>query len=452
MTKSPESDAPTSTTDVADASKSPVPEGTFAIGAGLIVAAITAYGFQILADRNLSEAGYKSLNNLWFLVFIVAPGFFQPLEQEIARAIAHRRAVGVGGAPVVRKAARLGAVLGLAVSIIAIIAGPLWLVDDYFDGEVALLGCLLIAVATYYVAHMTRGTLSGNKRFGAYGLMHGSEGTLRILFVIAVVAVGLDTPGWFALALVAPPAFAVLISLRGQKDLLLPGPDAPYSELSSALTLLLVSTALAQVMSYAPALAVTNMLSDTSNDHRVAAGFVTGMFIARIPILLFQAVQAALLPKLSTYAAAGKHDDFRLGLKKLLFVVIGVAVLGVIGGATVGPTAGRMLFSKWTLGNRDLAMLAGGAGGFILALTLAQGLIALRGYKHVAISWVVGILVFLALMPIGDDVVLRAEVAFVVSCWVTASLVGTLLLMRMRVASATIGELVEIIAHEHLEI
>jgi O-antigen/teichoic acid export membrane protein len=205
-------------------------------------------------------------------------------------------------------------------------------------------------------------------------------------------------------------------------------------------------------MSYAPALAVSNLLGDSAADHKVAAGFVTGMFIARIPILLFQAVQAALLPKLSAYAGSGQHDDFRAGLKKLLIVVAGVAVLGVVGGATVGPTIGRKLFEKWTLESRDLALLAGGAGGFILALTLAQGLIALRGYKHVAASWVAGILVFLAVMPIGNDVVLSSEIAFVMSCWVTAMIIATLLVLRMRVATATIQDLVGVVEHEQLEI
>ena len=37
------------------AKKLPVPEGTWAIGAGLIVVGLSAYGFQILAAKRLSE-------------------------------------------------------------------------------------------------------------------------------------------------------------------------------------------------------------------------------------------------------------------------------------------------------------------------------------------------------------------------------------------------------------
>ena len=72
-----------------------------------------------------------------------------------------------------------------------------------------------------------------------------------------------------------------------------------------------------------------------------AADFIVGFFIARIPILLFQAIQAALLPKLAALAGAGKHDDFRAGMKKLLMIVVGVGVLGVVAGATIGPIVGR---------------------------------------------------------------------------------------------------------------
>ena len=119
-----------------------------------------------------------------------------------------------------------------------------------------------------------------------------------------------------------------------------------------------------------------------------------GFFIARIPILLFQAIQAALLPKLAALAGAGKHDDFRAGLKKLLVIVVGVGVLGVVAGATIGPIAGEILFGeKFNLGNVDLGLLAAGSALFILALTLAQALIALLGHGRVLAAWCLGLAV-----------------------------------------------------------
>ncbi len=77
-------------------------EGTYAVGLGLLVSGITAYGFQILAFKGLSKAEYAALNGLWIFVFVVAPGFFLPLEQEVGRAVADRRSRALGGGPVVR--------------------------------------------------------------------------------------------------------------------------------------------------------------------------------------------------------------------------------------------------------------------------------------------------------------------------------------------------------------
>ena len=61
---------------------------------------------------------------MWFAVFVLAPGFFLPLEQELGRALSHRRAVGDGGQPVVQKVVRLGAILVAIVTVVIILFSP----------------------------------------------------------------------------------------------------------------------------------------------------------------------------------------------------------------------------------------------------------------------------------------------------------------------------------------
>src|SRR5262249_40073922 len=81
-----------------EAAKKAVPEGTFAVGLGLAVTGIATYGFFVACARGLSEKDYAAvIGGLWPLVFVVAPGCFLPLEQEGGRALAHRRAIGIGG-------------------------------------------------------------------------------------------------------------------------------------------------------------------------------------------------------------------------------------------------------------------------------------------------------------------------------------------------------------------
>jgi O-antigen/teichoic acid export membrane protein len=434
-----------------DAAKSNVPVGTYAVGAGLLIAGVTAYGFQILANHQLTSRHYAALNSLWAVVFVVTPGLFQPLEQEVARALAHRRVRGIGGGPLVKRAAVLGGVLAGCAALLAVIfEHPI--VHTLFHGQGLLLAGLLAAIVCYFAAFITRGTLSGNGRFSAYGLMHGSEGTVRILACGALVAFNSHSAGLYGLALALPPAVAVLISLRGQHGLLTPGPTAPYAELSGALGLLLLGSLLAQSLSYAAFLAAT-ILAKTNAQKDALGPFITGIFVARIPILLFQAVQAALLPKLAALAGAGRHDEFRNGMRRLLIVVIGLGVVGTLGGLTLGPTVGKLLFKDWTLSGVDLGLLAAGSGAFILALTLSQGLIALESYARAAVAWVVGIATFMVTLMVGNELFLRCEMAFLVGSLASAAVMAVFLFGQMLSgATGDVDTLVGLIEHEPLEL
>jgi O-antigen/teichoic acid export membrane protein len=437
------------------ARKVPLPEGTYAVGIGLLISGLTAYAFQILAFKALPKTEYAALNGLWILVFVVAPGFFLPLEQEVGRAVADRRSRGIGGGPVVRKAAFAGAVLAGGLMLLALVLAAVTpLIDRLFHGQESLLLCFMIALGTYAVQHITRGTLSGNGRFGPYGLILAAEGILRVLPVVILYAAGIDNIIWYGLALAIPPVLASVISLRGQHGLLTPGPPAEWSELSANLTLLFLGSLTAQALSYSAALGAI-LLAKGPVERAEAADFIVGFFIARIPILLFQAIQAALLPKLAALAGAGRHADFRSGLRKLLLIVMGVGVVGVLAGATIGPIAGEILFGdKFHLGNVDLALLAAGSGLFILALTLAQALIALLGHARALIAWCVGLVVCVVVtMGSSQDLFLRVELGFLFGCGAAALCMALLLLGRLRAESPeSLGLLVEAIEHEPLEI
>ncbi len=441
------------------ARKLPVPEGTYTVGLGLIISGITAYGFQILAFKGLTKSEYAALNGLWILVFIVAPGFFLPLEQEVGRAVADRRSRRLGGGPVVRKAARAGAGLAVALMILSVVGAVAFsFTERLFDGQEVLLVCFVISLGTYAFQHITRGTLAGNGRFGPYGMILGAEGVFRLAPIIVVYLAGADNLLWYGLALAIPPLLASLVALRGQHGLLDPGPDAEWSELSTNLTLLFLGSLAAQALSYAAALGVL-VLAQGHDEVDAAADFIVGFFLARIPILLFQAIQAALLPRLAALAGAGRIGDFRSGMRKLIAIVIGVGVVGIVAGATLGPWAGELLFGgKFNLSAQDLALLCAGSAAFILALTLAQALIALLGHGLTLIAWTVGLVLCVAVMATGSsattsDLFLRVEVGYLAGCCAAAAMMGGFLLHRMRTRSPeSLSLLIEAIEHEPLEI
>src|ERR1019366_6344513 len=286
-----------------EAAKQPLPEGTFAVGAGLMVAGVTTYGFQILGFRALSKTDYAALNALWVFVFVLAPGIFLPLEQGVGRAIAARRARDLGGGPVARRAGALGLAFAVSLSfLIVAVAAFTPIVSHLFNGNTGLIACLVISLFTYGFELLTRGLFAGAGRFGAYGVSMGAAGVIRLLPALVLAAAGVSNPLWYGLCLAFSPALATLVALRGQRDLLPPGPNAPWSELSVNLGYLLFGSLFAQVLSYAPFLGAQVLA--TSGQRAAVADFIVGLFLSRIPILLFQAVQAALLPKLAGLVSA----------------------------------------------------------------------------------------------------------------------------------------------------
>jgi O-antigen/teichoic acid export membrane protein len=429
-----------------------VPEGTFAVGAGLIVTAITAYVFVIVANKGLSEGQYSAFGAFWGFIFVAGPGLFLPLEQEVGRALAHRRAQGIGGGPLVKRAARLGAILTGAMVVIALVTAPLY-VDGQFHGNWLLVVSLALGLVGFYCMHTTRGTLSGNGEFRPYGEMLATDGVVRLMGALVLLAVGVDNAGAYGMCIALSPFVAVAVSLRGQKKLLTPGPPAPYSELSNALGWLLAGSVLMQVLGYSSLLGV-NLLKGTSHvDTLAVAAFTSAFFVARIPPLLFQAVQGTLLPKLAHLAGAGRHDDFRTGLKQLLVIVVGIAAVGTLAAFTIGVPVGEILFPPFTIDSLDLGLLAAGSGVFIIALTVAQALLALKGHKHAALAWLVGVIMFVVVAAGISDLEMRVELGFLIGSGAAVLVMAFALVARMRRGvPEDVESLITQIEHEPLEI
>src|SRR5690606_4297340 len=130
------------------------------------------------------------------------------------------------------------------------------LADSMFHGKAVLLPCLLIALVTYAVQHLTRGTLSGNGRFGPYGMILAAEGVYRIVPALMLYVAGVDNLFLYGLVFALPPVFASATALWRQHGLLEPGPQAPWSELSANLGWLFGGSVFAQMLSYAPVMGI----------------------------------------------------------------------------------------------------------------------------------------------------------------------------------------------------
>ncbi len=428
-----------------------LPEGTVVVGAGLAVAAVTSYVFVVVSLNALEGTAKSAFSAYWAVIFVAGPGLFLPLEQEIGRALAHRRAQGLGGGPLFTRAAKLGGII-TAVMVVASVASTPLLNDQLYHGDLLFVLALAVGLVGFYVMHLARGVLAGEGRFRAYGELIGAEGLIRLVGGVVLAAVGVDRAGGYAMVLALAPFLAAAVALRGQRRLLGPGPEAPYSELSASLGWLLLGSVLTQLLAYSPLLAV-NLLASTTEEKAVATAFASAFFVSRVPVLAFQAVQGTLLPKLAGLAGSGRHDEFGRGVRRLLALVVGIAVLGTVLAYLVGPAVGEILFKDFSLSAGALALLAAGSGAFIIALTLAQALMALGGHRAMTLAWALGLAAGVATMAAISDLEARVEVGFLVGTLVAVAAMAVATWRRMsKMAGAPIDDLIEAIEHEPIEI
>ena len=244
--------------------------------------------------------------------------------------------------------------------------------------------------------------------------LQGPDGVVRIVLCGALGVLGVTAIGPYGLAIAFAPLPGVLfVAARGnlRTD---DGPPADWGEVTQNLGWLLAGSIFAAGLVNAGPLAATILAND--NEKELVTQFTYGVLLARIPLFLFQAVQAALLPRLSRLAARNEIAEFRSGLTRLLKVVVVVAVVGTVGAYLLGPFVIEKFYEA-TLSGATLATLAFGSALYMLALALAQAVIALRGHALVALGWGCAAITFVLVTWLNstDSLFRRVEIGLVAS-------------------------------------
>jgi O-antigen/teichoic acid export membrane protein len=418
----------TTSDEQSSSSRASLPEGTIPVGIGLLVAGFASFAFLRVGKNAMGgDDAFAPVLSLWFATFALAPGFFLPLEQELGRAISARRALGQGGRPVVRKVAMLGVLLAGTVIAVILAFGSI-ITESYFDGDWVLLVALVVAFASYAPVHLARGIASGSGRFRAYAVVMGADGAVRVVLCIVLAIVGATSAGAYGMAVaVAPLAGFFWVLGRGQlrtDD----GPPATWGEVTPNLGWLLLGSVFAAGLVNAGPVAANLLKADGQEELVTQFGY--GVLLSRIPLFLFQAVQAALLPRLAGLAARNELAEFRAGFRKLMMLVVAVGVAGIVGSYLVGPFVIEKMYGA-TLSNRTMAMLALGSAAYMAALAMAQAVIALKGHALVALGWGIGMVAFILVTWLSsDDLFRRIEYGLVASS--VAALIAFAISLRAR--------------------
>jgi O-antigen/teichoic acid export membrane protein len=293
---------------------------------------------------------------------------------------------------------------------------------------------LIVAFVAYCPAHLSRGIASGNGRFNAYAIVMGADGAVRIALCASLAIFGVKTVGLYGFAVALSPIPGVLWvkakgSLRTE-----PGPEASWAEVTPNLGWLLLGSVFAAALVNAGPLAATLLAKD--DEKKFVTQFTYGVLLARIPLFLFQAVQAALLPRLSRLAARNEIAEFRSGFARLMKLVLVVGLVGTAGAFLLGPLVIEKFYNA-TLPRTTMAMLALGSACYMIALAIAQAVIALRGHALVALGWGVGAVTFVLVTWLSSDALFRrVELGLVASSF--AALVAFALALRSRLRSGDV--------------
>ncbi len=406
--------------------------GLGSVTGGVLGAGLLTFAFLSLAGRVLGPEDFAPVSTLWAMVFIVGPGVFLPLQQEVARVLGGQRAER-GGARAVRRSAQLAAGLSLVVLVAGLAAGP-WLVAAFFGGSWALLACFLLATVAYATAYLARGVLSGVGEFGVLGRMIALESLVRLVLGGAAAVAGLHDPAAFGAAIALAPLVStglVWATTRGRIRLV-PGAPVSWRTLAQAFGWLVLAALFMQVLANAGPLVVQAL--EAPGQEAQAGRYLSALVIARVSLYLFQAVQATILPNLAELAADGRSAELRAAVRRLVAVASALVVVSFVGGLALGPFVVRLLFGPaFDIGAMTMAVLASASAVYVLAAALNGVALALGAHRLCAAGWVTGCLVLgLALLGPGD-LLPRVNAAYALGSCAAAGL----LLLRLPVAMRT---------------
>jgi O-antigen/teichoic acid export membrane protein len=386
-----------------------MPHGMVHVAAGLLVLGLSSYGFLVVSARAVAPASFAALSVLYMLVYTFIPGVFLPYEQELARALADRRARSSGAGPLLHRIARSGGLLMAALAALTLALSPI-LVGRLFNDSVALLVALLVSIVGLGVAYVSRGVYAGLGRFGHYGAQLAIEGGVRFVTCSALAAAGVTAVGAYGFALSTAFLVAVALTFRPVTRLNVDGPPVSAAELGSTIRWLIAGALLSLgVLNAGP---VVVKLLDHGASGR-AGDLLAGLVLARLPLFLFAAVQAALVPALAAALARREFDRFRTDLGRIvaLLAAVGAVATGVL--AVAGPQLLHLFFgARYDFRRGGLVVLGIGTLLYMVASGYANALLAMKLFPRAAYGWLVGAVAFAVVLVLPLSLFDKVEYGF----------------------------------------
>lgn len=368
------------------------------VALGLGVFGLSNFVMLGLAGRDLGPAVSAPVSVTWTFMNAVGIGLFMPLEQEVGR----RTSAALANSGRIDGIADVFRYIAWALAGLLVVGslGAVAIARVFLSGDLVLSFLLMAGLVVLAAEYLCRGILAGTGRFRRYGAQLVIDGTVRIALSALVFSMALSSAAAYGMVLVMAPLVATLATapwdfLRSgalTRTALRPWPMAP----------LVLTSATSQLMANAGPLIIAALATDAERDS--TGRFVAAITVARIPLFLFAAIQAVLLPAMSAHVARRDRPAFVAALIRGGLVTAALAVTGIVGIAVAGSWAIQLVYgTAFTLDSVDLLLLALSGGIFMAAQFLAQALLALHADGTVASAWGIGIIftVLALTLPLG---------------------------------------------------
>jgi O-antigen/teichoic acid export membrane protein len=199
-------------------------------------------------------------------------------------------------------------------------------------------------------------------------------------------------------------------------------------EVRRAVAPLLLGSLCAQLLLNGPPVLIPALAQNELEVTR-AGQFLAAFTLARVPLFLVVPLQTALRPMLSTLLHSGDRAALRRVMARIALGIVGLGVAAVLLGYFAGPLLVGLIFGDaYVLGGRDVALLAVGVAAHIGLVLVTQVLVAAVRHRLVAGAWLSGVAVATVILFVVPDLLLGAELAFLIGS-ATGWLVATLLVL-----------------------
>jgi O-antigen/teichoic acid export membrane protein len=413
--------------------KRPAFAGAWVVSGSMLTSGVLIYAFHVLAARTLGGAAYGQIAVLWAAMFIVVIVLFRPLEQTTARALADRRTRGEEVRTVLRSVAALCAGLLLAVGAAAALAWDT-IGERLFLGDGTMTALLVVGIAAYAVAYVSRGIVTGARWFGGYGIGLVTDSLARL--AIAAPLVWVASKGVAAAGVTVAGIVGALVPLwvgRRRLARALSGGHGARFRLGSTVAF----AGPASVIAAADQLLVNGspllVILDGGHDASRMAGLVfAATMLVRVPVYVFQGLAASILPNLTRLQALEDRARFRRDVLHTAGLLLGAGGLIVAFAAAVGPESMRLLYgAEFDVGRTELVLLGAGVACYLAGTTFSQALLALDCGIGAAIAWAASATIFVGgYLVFEGDALMRISLAFALATLLDLVLLAILLVRR----------------------